>query len=512
MKVKMKLDLQSIKGFALEHGEKLALGVVAVVFLMFVYSALQREVLEADKQPGELASKAQQVRDHASRSAFDPTRDGLAVVEYADRARRDTVDVTLFAAPRAFNPPIADPKTKRNDPTLLPIEELRADSGFGVFALSEAGTGAAADNRKQKKGPASGGGASDAGHKPTADARLMGRPYVVVTGLVPRRQQAQEYARAFEGALGEDPGRDRPQYESCTLERAEIDPKQPNQLEWKEAPPSDNFVSQWETTMPDVVNDDLLEENLVASLGPLVGAKWGDAVTHPKLLASTVTESDIEYRLCRVFDFAVEPSKKYRYRIKCELQNPNHGLHVSWVKNPPSTTAQIVETAWSNSTGTVAIPDGFGVLAGAMTKDSRTSDPEVMLMVTAIDPTEGIEAVIEVTVHRASALDTTADRANARDPRDGEFHELENVDFRTGMVVVDIHGGEPLSPRKRLSTLTGPVEVLVRDRQGNLRVRNEFDDQTLVKDRQPVKEKPAAEKANTDRVPPGPKRPRKRGR
>jgi hypothetical protein len=51
MKVKAKFDVASIKTFFIEHGEKLAFAVVAVVFLLFTWGAVSREVLEADKQP-----------------------------------------------------------------------------------------------------------------------------------------------------------------------------------------------------------------------------------------------------------------------------------------------------------------------------------------------------------------------------------------------------------------------------------------------------------------------------
>ena len=54
MKVKVKFDLGSIKAWLLEHGEKLVLAVVAVVFLRFTWSAITREVLSDANQPDKL--------------------------------------------------------------------------------------------------------------------------------------------------------------------------------------------------------------------------------------------------------------------------------------------------------------------------------------------------------------------------------------------------------------------------------------------------------------------------
>ncbi len=76
-------------------------------------------------------------------------------------------------------------------------------------------------------------------------------------------------------------------------------------------------------------------------------------------------------------------------------------------------------------------------------------------------------------------VNLTAPVVEAVDPRDGAIRQLQNVEFNTGIVVVDIHGGRQLSKRFG-SSVTGPVEVLVMDGQGNLRVRSELEDHAAV--------------------------------
>ncbi|MEX2114217.1 MAG: hypothetical protein WD845_13580 [Pirellulales bacterium] len=545
MKVKAKLDVQSIKNFALEHGEKVAFAAVGVVFLMFVYSALKREALQADKQPDKLQGKAQQVRSHITQSSFDPKRDGLALVDYVDRAKRDPIDLTGYKALRPLNPQIFDQKAKRDNPTILPLEELRADSGFGVFSLKG---DAAAD---AKAAPAGGGRAAEVGFNPGANSNPVGRGYTVVTGLVPVQKQSQEYSRLFDNAQDANPDRDRPRYLRLVVERAEIDPAQPDKLDWKPLPPSNEFTSRFEGTIGEIISAKFREEGLVDPLGPLVRRSWGDSVNHPRIAsaaaaagevanpgkpaaerraggaaavrdliesgrnaggnraAAPAPDANVEYRLCRFFDFAVEPKKKYRYRTKAVLHNPNYLVPPQFLVKPDSNAAEFLETEWSNPTGVVVVPDRFGVLAISVGEKWSRDEPSAKLLATAIDEKEGIEAGAEVDVYRASVVNLIAPKVEAVDPRTSAVRQLDNVNFNTGIVVVDIHGGAPLS-KKIGASIVGPVEVLVMDGQGNLRVRSELEDQASVGFLAPKKPVPPskAKEKEADDVPKGPaKRP-----
>ena len=56
MKVKMKFDLGSIKSWLLAHGEKVAFGVIGVVFLLLLYSTVQQESLGVEPSGSQPAS------------------------------------------------------------------------------------------------------------------------------------------------------------------------------------------------------------------------------------------------------------------------------------------------------------------------------------------------------------------------------------------------------------------------------------------------------------------------
>jgi hypothetical protein len=562
MKGKMKLDLRSMKDFVVEHGEKLAFGVVAIVFAMFVYSALKREVLEAGKQPDQLRQMATQVQTHVEQSTFDAKREGLAVVDYVRRAKRDPVAADLFKlAVPVINPPIAEQKTKRDDPQVFPPEDLRVDAGFDVFALqsdkAKEAAGSQAAPRRNEDGPVrqrvvAGRAAAAEAFKPRPESTLEPKAWAVVTGLVPWRKQTQEYSRVFDDAQGFNRELDVPQYMGARIERAQIDPSQPEKLEWSKVDASVDFEAKWESAViSDVIREDYVEPALTARLGPIVTGTWDGSVSHPRIplaaagdearaapppevpqaakasapaqkadnpfraarppaavptgpaaqneakAAASPAPAGVEYRLLRIFDYTVQPKMRYAYRIKLGLANPNYNRPPISLKNPESRTREFLETEWSAPTDVVAIPDQYGVLSGGLAKESRSQDPTATLMITAIDPEAGVEAATQLDLQRAGVADTKVSKVNAVDPRSEIFQELADFEFRTGIVVLDIRGGRPLS-RKINSTLTAPVEVLVLDAQGNLRVRSEMDDQAAVATRKPPED---SGKTDKDRDP-----------
>ena len=152
MKVKMKFDLASIKAWLFEHGEKLAFGTMVLVFLMFAYSALQREVLDPTKGETRLSETARAVTDHVSKSTWDVKNAGVQIVDYKERAKRDPVPPEAFATNKPLAWPIFDPKGKRDDPEIYSIEEPRASAGVGTFALkgAEAPAGATPGGRTRR--------------------------------------------------------------------------------------------------------------------------------------------------------------------------------------------------------------------------------------------------------------------------------------------------------------------------------------------------------------------------
>ena len=529
MKVKMKFDLASIKAWLFEHGEKLAFGTMVLVFLMFAYSALQREVLDPTKGETRLAEAARAVTDHVSKSTWDVKNAGVQIVDYKERAKRDPVPEKEFAANKPLAWPIFDPKGKRDDPEIYSIEEPRASAGVGTFALKAAGAPAGAANVAAGGGGGGGGQRRRGGVKPSNESTLKSQAWTVVTALVPIEKQTAEYSRVFSHAMGESAERDMPRYARAIVERAEVDAKNPDKLDWKPLGPLTVSQPDWEPGGDEIVDAKFLDPNLTFRLGPLVDAGWDDSVTHPKIPPNWVTNVDeaaplaapaapvapeakpaaaparaartVSHKLLRVFDYSVVPNGRYRYRVKLELKNPNFGLNVKFLKNPAAPlNSQELRTSekWSDPTDVVVVPSGFSVLAGAV---EPKSEPVANLLVTALNRVDGIPASTKTRTYRGSLANKKESKVLATDPRNNKVIVIDEVDFNSGIVVVDIYGGKNISlaKSKRDSPYAAPGEVLLLDAHGNLTVHNDLDDHEKFLSRQPPEEadEPRAEPEKT---------------
>ncbi len=532
MKVKVKFDVAALKKWVFAHGEKVAFGAMALVFLLFTYSALRHEVLSEKNQPDRLKKLSADVNAHVSNSAWDQKREGVQLVDYDKRANRELIPKESYPLAKPFDEPLADQKIKRGSPAVFPVEELRVAAGSGSFALRpEAGN----DGRQ---GAAAAALQPGGGIKPSPGARLKAQFWAVVTGLVPYEKQAEEYSRVFERAMNPNKEPNLPQYAGVEIERAEIDDSNPDKLEWKKLPPdsAEVFEKEWEIIAPDVVESEFIDPALTFHLGPLVGADWDASVSHPKIplaqagtnlpqqpvaaqapkvqepaaaagpanaqgrfakaaqapaaaapksapdashVVAAAKPASIGYRLLRVFDYSVEPNHKYRYRITVGLKNPNYQLGPQYLEKPDVAKEESLEIGPTGPTEIVRIPAGHRVLAGATAKKSSASEPAAMLMVITVDQNSGIEATTELMVQRGSLANASRSTAYANDPRDGKVRELPDIDFKSGFVVLDIRGGRPI--RKEIS----PVEVLLLDSNGNLVVRDELDDQSAYQHSKP---------------------------
>ena len=581
MKAKVKLDMTAIKAWVLGHGEKLAFGIVLVVFLLFTVSAARREVLDPTKDPDKLRQAADAVRRHVAGSKWDEKSQNIQIVDYSKRTTRDNVEPKSYAMLTPFNPPVIDPKGRREDPKLFNAEELQVGGGFGSFALkgdgsTPAGQPAPAVAPKNAPPPAGQIGmaanagrigqgitglmsrramgpttavqrqssaASQSGHgvRPTPTAKLEARGWAVVTGLVPVEKQRQEYAHVFERAVGADPQRDTPHYAGTKVERAEIDNANPDKLDWKPLKDPTIFEEKWETSVGELIAQDLVDPNFTGLLGPLVGTDWGDAIAHakipltkssepppsaepakeadkpeegenkepaqpavndfigrksriqaavvPQIDTATPAPAAIAFKLLRVFDYSVEPGKRYRYRVKLALENPNYRVPDKYLKNPEKRPEElrrqfVMTPEWSEPTDIITIPSGYGVLAGGGLRSRSASDvTKAKLLLTAIDKEKGIEATVEKELERGTVANANEKKLDARDPRTDQTIELPEVHFKSNMVVLDIAGGKPLTRLR--DSLLSPVEVLLLDANGNMTVRNELDDHQLYESSKP---------------------------
>lgn len=322
--MKAKFKGGGIKGLVLEHGEKAVFALGVLCFLLFAYSLVGRETLPADKQPNKLLDAANEAKNSMESQQWDAVREGIAVVEYRSRARREDVVADNYALRVPFDRPIKEQKVKRTDPELFAVSSIRVASGMGAFALKSekaapAPAPAAAEPavRKPSRGgkppkvnlleeekpaaDAGDGGAIDGdlpfdiGVKGAKDAKLSRQTWAVVTALVPYKKQFAEFERVFKDAIPvvenganaasreAEKVRDTPVYAGLKFERAEIVGPDAAPPQW-ETVSFKQYVklhNQWAVVAPEIVGQDYIDPVYTMPLGPLVAAEWDESVAHP---------------------------------------------------------------------------------------------------------------------------------------------------------------------------------------------------------------------------------------
>ncbi len=204
MKLKLRLDKQSIQEFLITHVEKLVLAVFVVVSLLILYRAMGASGYE--KKPSELVSSAQNAEAHVEKDRTEELKRDvkLRVEDYPAVARRSRIPVEekYYAHARPWDQPIGKKDVRRGSAPLLAIRSLEAHGDRGTLALQRADVAG-------------------------AGTRAVGRRWVLLTGVVPVREQYVAYRNTFAGSAYYNQATDSPEWLYFVVERAEAPPGQP---------------------------------------------------------------------------------------------------------------------------------------------------------------------------------------------------------------------------------------------------------------------------------------------
>lgn len=276
------------------HGEKIAIGVVAVVALWFIYRSFNLPRLGSDFQADRLQNEISQTSSAIKNFTWD-----RAVTDNPDKVKKAqtitakgdmSVPIDAYVPSDAkgspilaFDVPVVAPLILRRDPLMLSAVDVRATGGSGLLAFvdeeirkkqvlrlaeqeKEAQRKAIEkqkkDEKKAKEGGAPGGkrrgaeGPGEGANEPIDPAHPKrhlvqgygGRPgnalqggerierayWACVVAKVPIREQLKLYQDALEKARGADPTRDFPSYIGFYVERAEVLPGK--DLVWSAVP------------------------------------------------------------------------------------------------------------------------------------------------------------------------------------------------------------------------------------------------------------------------------------
>ena len=204
MKLKLNLNVEGVKRLLLQHGEKGAFGLAALVLLWFFWKTVQFEVLGSDKQPDPLRTLADQTKAHVVESPWDKKAKKIEVVDYPTRSKHVPLLDKDYQLKVYFDKPLWVQHGKRPVPKLWPVEEPLAAAGRGMLAIkktSEDDSGADAESDTKPLSGDTAATAKGAKLKSGTDTVSKGFFYVAVTGLVPLRKQTAEYDDAFHTAV-----------------------------------------------------------------------------------------------------------------------------------------------------------------------------------------------------------------------------------------------------------------------------------------------------------------------
>jgi hypothetical protein len=202
----------------------------------------------------------------------------------------------------------------------------------------------------------------------------------------------------------------------------------------------------------------------------------------------------VDNYLLRFFDFSVEPGKKYKYRVRLVIQDPNYNMDQR-VLEPAVLDRQVKEAAaakkkksdlfyrivekWSDPSPAVGIPMAGNVRL-AETKipsaEKANDEPVVKMIVEAFDADEAgtpIQGAAEKDFRRGYVANMIGDARYQPDPT--MVDTQPNFKFFTGMTLLDVDGGGKLA-----KDMTYPARVLVMGPAGELYIRNDTDDKPYV--------------------------------
>ncbi len=193
--MKIKLDSKTLQEFLFAHVEKFLFGLVVVGFLVFVYSAIGREGFS--KTPQELFRVAEDAWRHIN---TPPGKPPVEKIDYEKIIKNTMGRIALDAYPHPvlWCPPVFDPPPKRGEPRLLTVRDLRGAPGCAKVSVPISFQTAPTMAAEGMMGPE---GAPLAAPMPTMGRESAeGERWIVLTGLVPYKEQIQAYIEAFRAA------------------------------------------------------------------------------------------------------------------------------------------------------------------------------------------------------------------------------------------------------------------------------------------------------------------------
>ena len=239
-----------VKALLLAHSEKGVVALVAIVFVMMIWSAIGRPGMPGGLEPSDIESIASSAKSNIQRTKWEDFLEKPNRRNYNEMTMEE-ISLNGYRWGVPWNPPLWPGGKLRTDPKFYPVQELEAHFDFGPLALltkealtrrfiNEVGeipkeVQEILDKARDKPEPPRGEvnnplvgpdgrpvkvqfAGEELGDTEVAECRR----WAMVTGLIPLGEQIEAYDNSFRDADGFDIRTDRPLYLGYEVERAEV--------------------------------------------------------------------------------------------------------------------------------------------------------------------------------------------------------------------------------------------------------------------------------------------------
>ncbi|MDZ4851423.1 MAG: hypothetical protein SGI77_19205 [Pirellulaceae bacterium] len=411
-----------LKQWALNHGEKVGMGIFLLLTGYLVYNGLSTQRYDSTKTPEGMASKTSEAQNKIENE--DHSKIVLAdrlvktdFVKQVDDARKD-MDPSPYVIVNIPVKPVRVSGEKRGDPELVAPVELQGHFFSGAIAIVSPTPAPAdallnappvGDGKRTRKPPTASTPPRmldpffDLGYQhnpammpqlPIAPSPIPGlspRPveakaipkkayFSLITAAVPHETISESYRQAFASATDYIPNRDTPNYLSYEVQRVDVTDNPDREIgeaDWKvaEGCSSERQLKEkslWAGISSEVSAAKYVVENLLSMpIPPILISDYRPIASHPLiprldlvratasggdmsdadssetpepmadsdsevdgLVAQSIEASELslmpqalepsDYKLLRFVDFDVTPGKKFRYRVRLALEDPNY--------------------------------------------------------------------------------------------------------------------------------------------------------------------------------------------
>ena len=216
------------------------------------------------------------------------------------------------------------------------------------------------------------------------------------------------------------------------------------------------------------------------------GLAGGGYRAAPTALPEYAWDQETEFLLFRYIDDTVTPGKQYRYKVQLALVDANNGVEEAYLDKtvterrsalsatPSKLSYRLSPESEPSPVVSVPLPARVYLASGEPARDGNFyAEPVANLLVKAYEGKVAAEVARMEDVKRGRVVNM---HEQAKVIWSNKFKEdtKPEFNFRTGITLLDISGGESLSRKNR--DLTAPARAVMMDASGRMFIQSQIDD------------------------------------